>query len=204
MNKDSVYIGNQEIQANSESAKGGYVKIEGESYYKISNYDKMNPFFMSIVSSSDHWMFISSNGGLTAGRKNPDNALFPYYTDDVIHTSHETTGSKTILHVTDNNSTRIWEPFSDYYKNMYNIKRNIYKNIPGNKIIFEEENHDLGLTFLYTWTSSERFGFVKKSKLINNSGNELNINLIDGIQNILPYGIYQTVSIRVQHSCRWI
>ena len=59
----------------------------------------MNPFFMSIVSNSDHWMFISSNGGLTAGRKNPDNALFPYYTDDVIHTSHEITGSKSILKV---------------------------------------------------------------------------------------------------------
>ena len=42
-------------------------------------------------------MFISSTGGLTAGRKNSDFALFPYYTDDKITESAETTGSKTVI-----------------------------------------------------------------------------------------------------------
>ncbi len=72
------------------------VKINSESFYKISNYDAMRPFFMSIVSNSNHWMFISSTGGLTAGRKNSEYALFPYYTDDKITESSEYTGSKTI------------------------------------------------------------------------------------------------------------
>ena len=52
---------------------------------------------MSIVSSTDLWIFISSTGGLTAGRKNPDMALFPYDTDDKISDNAEFTGSKTIL-----------------------------------------------------------------------------------------------------------
>ena len=186
-----MFIGNQEIKTNTEPVAGNYCEINGESFYKISNYDKMNPFFMSIVSNSDHWMFISSNGGLTAGRKNPDNALFPYYTDDVIHTSQEITGSKSVLQVERNGKKFIWEPFSDYYKNIYNIRRNLYKNIPGNKIIFEENNLDLGLSFLYTWMNSEAYGFVKKSELRNNNKNNVKINLIDGIQNILPYGVYQ-------------
>ena len=30
----------------------------------------MRPFFMTLVSGSDHWMFISSTGALTAGRGN--------------------------------------------------------------------------------------------------------------------------------------
>jgi len=60
------------------------VLLNGEKYYKIANNDTMRPFFMSIVSDSNHWMFISSNGGLTAGRKNAEFALFPYYTDDKI------------------------------------------------------------------------------------------------------------------------
>ena len=47
-----------------------YVLIDNEKFFKISNSDNMRPFFMSIVSDSDHWMFISSNGGLTAGRRN--------------------------------------------------------------------------------------------------------------------------------------
>ena len=60
------------------------IEIKGEKYYRIENSDRMRPFFMSIVSDSNHWMFISSNGGLTAGRKNAEFALFPYYTDDKI------------------------------------------------------------------------------------------------------------------------
>ena len=64
--------------------KGELVTLANESYYKISNSHTMRPFFMTIVSDSNHWMFISSNGGLTAGRKNAEYALFPYYTDDKI------------------------------------------------------------------------------------------------------------------------
>jgi hypothetical protein len=75
------------------------VEMDGETFYKISDVDEMRPFFMSIVSDSDHWMFISSNGGLSAGRKDAQNALFPYYTDDKITNSSESTGSKSIFWV---------------------------------------------------------------------------------------------------------
>jgi hypothetical protein len=186
-----LFLGNQKLQINKEPVTGEYVEINSETFYKISNFDKMTPFFMSIVSSSDHWMFISSNGGLTAGRKNPDNALFPYYTDDVIHTSHEITGSKTILQITTNNSTHLWEPFSACHINIYKIKRSIYKNIPGNKIKFVEENLDLGISFSYSWLTSEDYGFIKKSEINNNGDNPVSINVLDGIQNILPFGVYQ-------------
>ena len=54
----------------------------------------MRPFFMSLVSNSNHWLFISSTGGLSAGRKDTSNALFPYYTDDKIIRSSENTGAK--------------------------------------------------------------------------------------------------------------
>ena len=72
----------------------------------------MRPFFMSIVSDSNHWMFISSTGSLSAGRKNSDSALFPYYTDDKITESEEVTGSKTFLLVSKSDKTFLWEPFS--------------------------------------------------------------------------------------------
>ena len=77
--------------------KGSFAEINGERYYCVANQDAMAPFFMSLVSDSDHWLFISSNGGLTAGRKDPDHALFPYYTDDKIHDSQDQTGSITLL-----------------------------------------------------------------------------------------------------------
>lgn len=163
--------------------------IEGEHFFKITNVNKMRPFFMSIVSDSNHWMFISSNGGLTAGRKNSEFALFPYYTDDKITESAEITGSKTIIKIKHESSTAIWEPFSFKGKTTYNITQNLYKNTFGNKIIFEEVNHDLKLAFSYQWANSNRYGFVKTSSLVNNSNQEVSISVLDGLQNILPCGV---------------
>jgi len=169
--------------------KGTLVNIDNEVYYKISNSDKMRPFFMSIVSDSNHWMFISSNGGLTAGRKNSEFALFPYYTDDKITESAEITGSKSIFQVVKNDQVYLWEPFSNRFAGTYRTTRNLYKNEYGNKVLFEEINHDLELTFQYQWNSTNTFGFIKKSKLINTSTSKVEINVLDGIQNILPYGV---------------
>lgn len=166
-----------------------YINIDNEHFYKISDSDKLRPFFMSIVSDSNHWMFVSSNGGITAGRKNAENAFFPYYTDDKITASTEHTGSKSIFIINDHKSSQIWEPFSCRFEDKYSISRNLYKNTYGNKVIFEELNHDLKLTFRYQWSSSNKYGFVRKSKLINHSGKEVSISILDGIQNIMPYGV---------------
>ncbi len=177
-----------EIKTKSVDMK--IISINGENFYQITNNDLLRPFFMSIVSDSNHWMFISSNGGLTAGRKNSEFALFPYYTDDKITESFDITGSKSIFQIYLNNQIQIWEPFSERFShNMFNVSRNLYKNLYGNKVIFEEVNHDLKITYRYEWSSSNKYGFVRKSELINHSDTNYQINLIDGIQNILPYGV---------------
>lgn len=175
------------------------VQLAGESYFKISDSDAMRPFFMSIVSDSNHWMFISSNGGLTAGRKNAEYALFPYYTDDKLTEAAEITGNKTILLVHRGDGAQLWEPFSERYDGMYRVSRNLYKNIYGNKILFEEVNLDLELAFRYQWSSSDRFGFVKQSTLINQGKREVTVSLLDGIQNILPAGVESETQIRASN-----
>jgi hypothetical protein len=165
------------------------INLEQEMWFRISDSDKIRPFFMNVVSDSNHWLFISSNGGLTAGRKNSEFALFPYYTDDKITESAEMTGSKTILRVHSGDRVRVWEPFSVRCSGKFNVSRNLYKNFHGNKIMFEEVNHDLGLTFRYQWNSSNLFGFVRKSELHNHSGSDCRVSMVDGIQNIMPYGV---------------
>lgn len=172
-----------------DKVSGDLVNFDNETYYKISNCDAMRPFFMSIVSDSNHWMFISSNGALSAGRKNSESSLFPYYTDDKITELVDTTGSKAIFQIHTNNDIRIWEPFSIRQMGLYKVSRNLYKNNYGNKVVFEEVNQDLGLTFRYQWSSTNDFGFVKKSTLINHSGDQVNITVLDGLQNILPSGV---------------
>ena len=179
----------KETSFTNKEVKLKSLTIDNEKYYQISNNDAMRPFFISIVSDSNHWMFISSNGGLTAGRKNSEYALFPYYTDDKITESADITGNKSIFKVSKDNQEFMWEPLAVRSLGSYSTTQNLYKNRYGNKIIFEEVNHDLELTFRYQWSSSNTFGFVKKSKLINTGKEAVKVSLLDGIQNIMPASI---------------
>lgn len=186
--RKKLYIGTEEVRERSGKVKGGYVTRLGEQFYCIRNYDQMPPFFMSVVSSSDHWMYISSTGGLSAGRKNAESALFPYYTDDKITENQANTGPLTVLRITRGDRTQLWEPFSVRFEGLYSCQRNLYKNIYGNVLIFEETNFDLGLTFTHAWRFSEKYGFIRTCWLTNDSTETCQVNLLDGLQNILPYG----------------
>ena len=143
---------------------------------------------MSINSADNHWMYISSTGCLTAGREQAKYSLFPYVTDDLLHQNARYTGPTTHILIEQNNKKYLWQPFSDQIES-YKKENNLYKNSLGNKVVFEETNHSLGLSFLYSWQASSRYGFVKKTKLINHSEVKLNVKLIDGLRNILPAGL---------------
>jgi len=184
-----IFVGGTAQKEPEQTVKGEYVTIWGEIFYRIQNYDAIEPFFMSIVSSSNHWLFISSSGGLSAGRISAEQSLFPYYTEDKLTENSENTGNKAIILVTRTQRTSPWEPFSVRQQGIYHIERNIYKNVAGTVLIFEEINHSLGLTYRYTWRTSDAFGFVKTTWLQNSGKSPCQIELVDGLQNILPANI---------------
>ena len=184
-----TFVADTPLRYAPRPVEGTLVGIDGETFYCVANYDAMPPFLMTLVSDSDHWMFLSSNGALTAGRRDADHALFPYYTDDRTHDSLDVTGSKTVLFVSRNGKKHLWEPFSPRYEGLYRASRKLYKSIYGNKIVFEETNHDLSLAFSYSWLPSERFGWVRRAVLANQSEDPVSVALLDGIQNVLPHGI---------------
>lgn len=134
---------------NNDAVSGEFIELAGERFYAIHNTDKMAPFFISVISDSDHWLFVSSTGGLTAGRVSPETALFPYTIVDKIHDNAVHTGCKTILHVHKDGEHYEWEPFNMEHDGLYLINRHLYKNLLGNKLCFEEVNHDLQLVFRY-------------------------------------------------------
>ncbi len=191
----NLCIADSTLQTPAAHPSGSYVTLLGEPFYRIQHYDAMQPFFISLVSSSDHWLFISTTGGLTAGRKNADHALFPYYTEDRIAENYDNTGSKTLLFVTQAECTHLWEPFSERYRGLYRIGRNLYKNIAGTALVFEEINHDLGLVFRYAWRTSEVFGLVKTSWLLSERADHCTVMVVDGLQNLLP----AYVSVQIQN-----
>jgi hypothetical protein len=185
----STYVSDQQLKGAGAPVEGTLVEFDGDCFYKVSQVDGMAPFLMSLVSASDHWLFISSNGALTAGRRDPDHALFPYYTDDRIHDSQGQTGGRTLLRITRDGRCSLWEPFSQHYPGLYELTRNLYKSGHGNRILFEEHNHDLDLVFRCEWLNSERYGFVRRSCISNPGAGAVQVELLDGIQNVLPAGL---------------
>jgi hypothetical protein len=128
---------------------------------------------------------MSSNGALTAGRQNANNALFPYETDDRLHLAGHT-GPLTIFRFPDGT---VWQPFAADYDNPYKIQRNLYKRLTGDAVMFEEINETLGLAFSYRWETSEKYGIVRTAKIENQSEKDVSTRMLDGVENILPYGI---------------
>ncbi|MGC3999327.1 MAG: hypothetical protein QM767_18555 [Anaeromyxobacter sp.] len=157
----------------------------GERCYVIENAQALPPFLVSVVSDADHWLFAASHGPLSAGRRSPATALFPYVTEDRIHDSAGLTGPVAALRVTRDGRTQLWRPLRADDGLAYRVVRRLYKNVLGNRLVYEEENLDLGLVYRTGWQTSARFGFVRECELLNRGG-PAEVALLDGLVNLLP------------------
>ena len=171
---------------------GSLVDLDGRRFYRITAYDQMPPFFMTLVGASDVWLFISSSGGLTAGRVNAERALFPYYPDDKVTEGGGRTGGLSVLLVgLPDGSTAHWQPFADLRPGDRAVRRTLYKDTLGTTLVFEETHPDLALRFRVTWQTSARFGVVRTCALASLAAEPRTVELLDGLVNILPAGVGQ-------------
>ncbi|MEM8546530.1 MAG: hypothetical protein AAGF46_00070 [Pseudomonadota bacterium] len=206
MSATDVMIPRTAAASDNQTVTGEFTQVDGERYYLIRNVDQMPPFFISVVSSDDHWLFVSSTGGLTAGRVSPDTPLFPYITVDRIHESTHHTGCVTYVHVRSGGEVHEWQPFGDTLDSQWYCTRNLYKSALGDKLRFEEINHDLGLAFRYTWCTSSEYGFVRQVTLENLTDTAQQIDILDGFRNLLPAGtprFTQTNSSNLVDAYKW-
>jgi len=181
----------------AEDGHEGFTVLGGQTFYRIGEFDRMPPFLMSLVSDSDLWMYVSSYGGLAAGRVDEDHCLFPYQTDDQIHLCGGLTGPITLLRVRRPDGTcRLWEPFTDRIR-PGGVRRNLYRNAVGNCVIFEEIHGELGMTFRYRWGAAEPLGFVRTATLAaHEAAAPAEVELLDGLLNLLPSGADWSVQHR--------
>ncbi|HLP08381.1 MAG TPA: hypothetical protein VK178_09450 [Opitutaceae bacterium] len=172
------------------SVSGSFVNAFGGRYYRIAHCDQLPPFFMNIVSSSDLWLFLASNGGLTAGRTSIEGALFPYLTVDRLYDSAGITGPVTACWVELEDGTRtLWQPLAPHGTSVHRVERNLYKSIEGDRVWFEEIHPALGLAFRSGWSTADDHGFVRRCELVNLGQRARRIRLLDGLRNLLPPGI---------------
>ncbi len=170
---------------------GETVMIGGRRFYRIGGYHALPPFFMTVLGASDLWLFISSTGGLTAGRSHVEQALFPYTTDDKITESAGHTGGFTAVRVDGTHGPVVWQPFAPTRPGDPAVERALYKDDLGTELIFEETRPDLALTARVTWQTSGRYGIVRTTSLENHAADAVRVTVLDGFLNLLAAGISQ-------------
>ena len=169
---------------------GGLVVVDGQQYYCIAGYDAMAPFMMTLPSDSDLWMFVTSGGGLTAGRVDADGSIFSYETVDRLHDAHHHTGPITLIRARrDDGSHVVWQPFPVVDGAGSRDELRLYKSVTGSRLIFESTNRELGITFRYRWAGSGALGWVRTARISNVGRRPVDVALLDGLRNVLPYGV---------------
>jgi hypothetical protein len=168
------------------------------AWIDVPDVDRMEPFLVSVVSPSDHWLYASSRGGLTAGRVHAEGALFPYVTDDLLHRAHEDAGGWTCLHVDRGGARTTWEPLRP--RMAPHLRRSLHKSVAGDRLRYVEHHDALDLSIEVQWAFSEAFGLVRTVSL-RNRGAAATIHLADGLNGLLPagapLGLVQTASCLV-------
>jgi len=178
------------------SAAGRLIDTDDGPAYEIEGFDRMKPFLTTLLSDGDRWMYVSSKGGLTAGRSSPDLALFAYRTADLLHEAHRHTGPMTVLRIQSDGGPIVVEPLAPLPPSvaLEAVDRRIARTTLGDALRFAEHRLDLGLRFSYRWRTGERFGFIRTARLENTGATRRTIDLLDGLGNLNPTGVDQTMN----------
>ena len=188
----NVHLGQSLLSPPPGPVSGRLLNLRGDRFYVIENVQEMRPFLLTLVSDSDHWLFAASNGALTAGRRSPAMALFPYVTEDRVLDSVGVSGPVTSLLAEVGGRVQLWRPLRGDDRLVYRMVRRLYRNVLGNQLVLEEENLDLGLTFRAGWATSHDYGFVRECELVNGGTESVEIEVLDGLLNLLPAEVDDT------------
>ena len=156
----------------------GLCRIEGVDCYRILDTHLMDPFLLTVVSPEEHWMYISSRGGLTAGRVNAQHSLFPYRTDDLLHAVDAFSGPWTGIRV----GNELWEPFTG--RAVAQERRHLAKSVLGDRIVFESHHEGLGLVARAWWTFSNEHGFVRTVALEASGEHACKVQVLDALRDL--------------------
>jgi hypothetical protein len=184
----SVALGAQRLAGRPGPAALDFVTRDGQRYLRLAPVDGLPPFFMNIVSDGDGWLFAGSHGALTAGRVDPDRALFPYQTVDKILARPDSGGPLSVFLVRQRGRWRLWEPWQASGA-AYRLQRVLLKHVVGTELVYEETNLDLGLRFSWSISSCAEFGLVRRCRLEALGSTPVRVRYLDGWHQLIAPGL---------------
>ena len=174
--------------------------------FMIDNYNNkscFSSFFPGIagVEGIPIWVFYVNRGQAIAGFgiENKENSIMSFRPADQAYSETPLRGFRTFLKI----DGKIYEPFSTIndnkkISNIMSVKRNYLK--------IEETNKELNIKVVieYTTLPKENFGgLIRRVSIKNlNENEDRNIEIIDGIPEIIPYGVSNTVYKEMGYTAR--
>lgn len=169
--------------------------LDDKGYYVINNYDKKDAFssFLSAIVGEEGiplWSFYVNRGqGICSfGLRDKNNAMMEFYPANESYKQVYTNGFRTFLKIEKDKKVYNYEPFSSKDDEEY-ISR--IMKIKNNELIVEDTNKELGVktTVNYYILPNESFAsMVRSVKVENITDNTMDIEVVDGMPAILPFG----------------
>ncbi|AGB40273.1 hypothetical protein Halha_0262 [Halobacteroides halobius DSM 5150] len=165
-----------------------------EGYFVIDDYQN-KPTFASFLPGIAGklgiplWAFYVNRGqGLASfGIESKEHPIMEFYPANKSYQNVETKGFRTFIKIKNDNGETIYEPFRKVTDQI-----STKMTIAPYKLTIEEENLDLGLKVQvnYFILPNENFGaLIRRVKVKNIADSQQNIEVLDGMPMLIPYGI---------------
>jgi len=182
------------IKTNQLKAKY-YLNKQGE--FVIENYNYAKPFanfFPGIAGKYGipMWVFYVNRGQCISsfGTKDKDQAILEFFPANKAWQLVSSQGFRTFIKIRSLKTSVYYEPFHNGYNNLkYHIVNSM--RISSSALILEEENHTLGIRTRVEYFNipNDTYAGLSRTVTVENTGNKLkNIQLIDGLPQIVPFG----------------
>lgn len=166
----------------------GNYTLSGDKFV-IDHYDKVPAFSsflpgLSGVRGIPIWAFYTNRGqGINSfGIHNKGNAIMEFNSANTAYENTPVKGFRTFLRVNGD----FYEPFCSY-----DAKAERRMEIEKNAVSICEEGHGLRIKVEYTILPEEAIGaLVRHVEIENISGQEMKIEVLDGMPQIIPYGVH--------------
>ncbi|SKA77558.1 hypothetical protein SAMN05443428_10238 [Caloramator quimbayensis] len=168
--------------------------FDKKNRFVIENFNNAKPFssFLPGIAGKKGipmWIFYVNRGQCISafGTKNKDNPIMEFFPAYKCYQNVQSTGFRTFIKFVD--SKDIYEPFLNI-RNNSKIYQKMYVGM--NELEIEEVNNEKGIkvNVLYYMLPQEKIAaLVRKVTIKNISSKKLNLEILDGMPALLPYGI---------------
>ena len=184
------------MKIKTNQLKGKYY-LNKQDEFVIENYNYAKPFanfFPGIAGKYGipMWVFYVNRGQCISsfGTKDKDQAILEFFPANKAWQLVSSQGFRTFIKIRSQKTSVYYEPFHNGHANLkYHIVNSM--RISSSALILEEENYTLGIktSVKYFNIPSDTYAGLSRTVTVENTGNKLkNIQLIDGLPQIVPFG----------------